>query len=82
MDERFRLRAQALESRPREALRLHITSVLMAMIAEARNGNVQAAKLIRQAAKSIADDTVAGSTVNLNSIHLEYIQRANNLNEF
>ena len=53
----------ALEALPRAALRLHITSVLMAMIRKAQEGGVSAAKLVLQAAKLIGSDAVAEHTI-------------------
>ena len=74
---------QALETLPREALRLHVPGVLMAMIHEARNGNVPAARLVLESAGLTGKQGDGkGDTTNVTSLHLQIIERANDWRQF
>ncbi len=74
---------QALETLPREALRLHVPGVLMSMVHEAQNGNVQAARLVLESAGLTGKQGDGkGDTPNVTSVHLQIIERADDWRQF
>ncbi len=74
---------QALETLPREALRLHVPGVLMSMVHEAQNGNVQAARLVLESAGLTGKQGDGkGDTTNVTSLHLQVIERADDWRQF
>ena len=73
----------AWDELPRNLLRTHLPGVVAAMVRKAQGGDVQAAKLVLEAAGLLGgayQDARAGATTT--NLHLQIIQRAGSLEEF
>ncbi len=73
---------KAWDELPQNMFRTHLPGVVAAQVHKAMSGDTAAAKLVMKAAGMLGNDTVAGDTTNVTSMHLQVIQRASTWEEY